>query len=172
MYIYICNYIYIHSGSITCLCLVMCICLVRFLHKYPVRSFNSRSSTTNNKSLTAVMIKIGCSVLQNQLALWHIRRFRKGIYMQKHREAGSFSETPNICVPISSIPHAWLQDAMMFFVMSMAGGMSSFNENSSFPDLLFHAEADISNPNLLGGTADSGWGETRITPRFKQVLSK
>lgn len=48
------------------------------------------------------------------------------------------------------------EDAMMFFVMSMAGGMSSFNENSSFPDLLFHAEADISNPNLLGGTADSG----------------
>eukprot|EP00435_Cladocopium_sp_Y103_P016410 s20_g4.t1 len=40
--------------------------------------------------------------------------------------------------------------------MSMAGGMSSFNENSTFPDLLFHAEADISNPNLLGGTADSG----------------
>ncbi len=46
------------------------------------------------------------------------------------------------------------EDAMMFFVMSFAGG--GINENSTFPDLGFYAEAEVSNPNLLGGVADSG----------------
>lgn len=48
------------------------------------------------------------------------------------------------------------EDAMMFFVMSFAGGMDSINENSTFPDLGFYAKAEVSNPNLLGGVADSG----------------
>lgn len=47
-------------------------------------------------------------------------------------------------------------DAMMFFIMSFAGGLGSLNENTSFPDLHFYAEANISNPNLLGGTAEEG----------------
>lgn len=45
---------------------------------------------------------------------------------------------------------------MMFFVMSFAGMGGSINENSTFPDLGFYAEAEVSNPNLLGGVADSG----------------
>ena len=101
----------------------------------------------------------------------HTEVQERHIHAKTSRSWFFFRDTKYMCTNFG-YTHAWLQDAMMFFVMSMAGGMSSFNENSSFPDLLFHAEADISNPNLLGGTADSGWGETRITPRFKQVLSK
>ena len=47
-------------------------------------------------------------------------------------------------------------DAMQYFVFAFVGGMDNLNENTTFPELRFHAEANISNPNLLGGYAEEG----------------
>eukprot|EP00439_Symbiodinium_sp_Y106_P037980 s4172_g4.t1 len=47
-------------------------------------------------------------------------------------------------------------DALMYFVMAFAAGPSAFDENATYPDVKFYAEAEVFNPNLLGGEADTG----------------
>ena len=46
-------------------------------------------------------------------------------------------------------------DALMELVMFAAGGMQG-DENTTFPEVKFYAEAEVHNPNLLGGEADPG----------------